>query len=112
MSAVHPGVSRAARPATAILYGRVVIIFRPLVSDERVIAVISVAAIDDYRAFPSDDLALMQALASRPTIALERTRTSIELAEALQRERFLASIGRHLRTELDLQLHSPPPSPR
>ena len=76
--------------------------FVPLVSDDRVIAVISVATTDDYRAFSSDDLAVMQTLASEATIALERTRTSIALGEALQRERLLASIGRHLRTELDL----------
>ena len=76
--------------------------FVPLVSDDRVIAVISVATTDDYRAFSSDDLAVMQTLASEATIALERTRTSIALGEALQRERLLASIGRRLRTELDL----------
>ena len=76
--------------------------FVPLVSDDRVIAVISVATTDDYRAFSADDLAVMQTLASEATIALERTRTSIELGEALLRERLLASIGRRLRTELDL----------
>jgi PAS domain S-box-containing protein len=77
--------------------------FVPLVSEDRVIAVISVAATDDYRAFSSDDLAVMQTLASEATIALERTRTAIALGEALQRERLLASIGRRLRTELDLE---------
>ena len=77
--------------------------FVPLVSDDRVIAVISVASTDDFRAFSSDDLAVMQTLASEATIALERTRTSIALGEALQRERLLASIGRSLRTELDLE---------
>ncbi len=76
--------------------------FVPLVSDDRVIAVISVATIDDYRAFSADDLAVMQTLASEATIALERTRAAIALDEALQRERLLASIGRRLRTELDL----------
>jgi PAS domain S-box-containing protein len=76
--------------------------FVPLVSNDRVIAVISVATTDDYRAFSTDDLAVMQTLASEATIALERTRTSIALGEALQRERLLASIGRRLRTELDL----------
>ena len=76
--------------------------FVPLVSDDRVIAVISVATTDDHRAFSSDDLAVMQTLASEATIALERTRTAIALGEALQRERLLASIGRRLRTELDL----------
>ncbi len=76
--------------------------FVPLISDDRVIAVISVATTDDHRAFSAGDLAVMQTLASEATIALERTRTAIALGEALHRERLLASIGRRLRTELDL----------
>jgi GAF domain-containing protein len=75
--------------------------FVPLVSEGRVIAVISVATTDDHRAFSSDDLDVMQTLASEAAIALERTRTSIELADALERERLLATISRRLRTELD-----------
>jgi PAS domain S-box-containing protein len=74
----------------------------PLVSEERVIAVISVATTDDYRAFSSEDLAAMQALASEATIALERTRSALALRDALERERLLAEIARRLRTELDL----------
>ena len=46
----------------------------PLISDDRVIAVISVATTDEQRAFSADDLAVMQTLASEATIALERTR--------------------------------------
>jgi PAS domain S-box-containing protein len=77
--------------------------FIPLISDGRVIAVISVAATDDFRAFSTEDLSVMQTLASEATIALERTRTAIELGAALERERLLASVGRRLRSELDLQ---------
>jgi PAS domain S-box-containing protein len=77
--------------------------FVPLISDDRVIAVISVATTDEHRAFSADDLAVMQTLASEAAIALERTRAAIALNEALERERLLASIGRHLRTELDLE---------
>ena len=76
--------------------------FVPLISDDRVIAVISVATTDDYRAFSQEDLGLMQTLASEGAIALERTRASIELAGALERERLLATIARRLRTQLDL----------
>ncbi len=76
--------------------------FIPLVSDDRVIAVISVATTDDFRAFSTDDLGVMQTLASEATLAFERTRSAIALGEALERERLLASIGRRLRTELDL----------
>ena len=66
------------------------------------IAVISVATTDGHRAFSSDDLAAMQALASEATMALERTRSALALHDALERERLLASIARRLRTELDL----------
>jgi PAS domain S-box-containing protein len=77
--------------------------FVPLVSEGHVIAVISVATTDEHRAFSSEDLAVMQTLASEATIALERTRTAIALGEALTRERLLAAIGRRLRSELDLE---------
>jgi len=83
--------------------GRRALHFVPLVSEGQVIAVISVATTDDYRAFSSpDDLSVMQTLASEATIALERTRSTIALGEALERERLLATIGRRLRTELDV----------
>src|SRR5581483_7257763 len=57
--------------------------FVPLVSGDRVISVNSAATTDDFRAFSSDDLSLMQTLASEATIALERTRSSLALGEAL-----------------------------
>ncbi|HEX7526665.1 MAG TPA: GAF domain-containing protein, partial [Gaiellaceae bacterium] len=77
--------------------------FVPLINEDRVIAVISVATTDEHRVFSSEDLAAMQALASEATIALERTRSVIALAEALERDRLVASIGRRLRSELDLE---------
>ena len=77
--------------------------FVPLINEDRVIAVISVATTGDHRAFSSEDLSVMQALASEATIALERTRSAIALTEALDRERLVASIGRRLRGELDLE---------
>jgi len=76
--------------------------FVPLINEDRVIAVISVATTDEHRVFTSEDLAAMQGLASEATIALERTRSAIALAEVLERERLVASIGRRLRSELDL----------
>jgi PAS domain S-box-containing protein len=77
--------------------------FVPLVSEGRVMAVISVATTVDYRAFSSEDLGVMQALASEATMALERTRSAIALGEALQRERLMTTIGRRLRGELELE---------
>ena len=76
--------------------------FIPLASSDRVIAVISVATTASERTFSTDELTLMQMLASEATIALERTRSTIALAEALDRERLVLSIGRRLRNELDL----------
>ncbi|MBV8064895.1 MAG: GAF domain-containing protein [Actinobacteria bacterium] len=73
----------------------------PLITGERVIAVISAASTVDHRVFSSDDLTVLQALASEATIALERTRSTLALGEALERERLVMSIGRRLRTELD-----------
>jgi PAS domain S-box-containing protein len=75
----------------------------PLVSADRVIAVISVATTEEQRTFSSDEVTLMQTLASEATVAFERTRSTLALAEALDRERLVMSIGRRLRTELDLR---------
>ena len=75
----------------------------PLVSADRVIAVISVATTEEQRTFSTDELTLMQTLASEATVAFERTRSTLALAEALDRERLVMSIGRRLRTELDLR---------
>ena len=76
--------------------------FVPLLVEERVIAVISVANLEP-RLFSNEDLVVMQTLASEAAVALERLRASIALEEALTRERLLASIARRLRSELDLQ---------
>jgi PAS domain S-box-containing protein len=76
--------------------------FVPLLVQERVTAVISVATLDEPRVFSTEDLAVMQTLASEAAVALEQLRTSLALEEALTRERLLASIARRLRTELDL----------
>ncbi len=76
--------------------------FVPLLVEERVTAVISVATLDEPRVFSNEDLGVMQTLASEAAVALERLRTSIALEEALTRERLIASIARRLRSELDL----------
>jgi len=76
--------------------------FIPLLVQERVTAVISVATLDADQVFTNEDLAVMQTLASEAAVALERLRTSLALEEALTRERLLASIARRLRSELDV----------
>src|SRR5262249_44429663 len=76
--------------------------FVPLLVQERVTAVISVATLDEPRVFSNDELAVMQTLASEAAVALERLRAGVALEEALTRERLLASIARRLGSELDL----------
>jgi two-component system phosphate regulon sensor histidine kinase PhoR len=77
--------------------------FVPLVLEQRVIGVLSVATLDEPRMFSREDLALMQTLASEAAVALERLRGALALQEALGRERLLASVARRLRSELDLR---------
>src|SRR4051794_33494265 len=67
--------------------------FVPLLVQERVIAVISVATLDEPRVFSNEELAVMQTLASEAAVALERLRAGVALEEALKRERLLASIA-------------------
>ncbi len=83
--------------------------FVPMLVEDRVTAVISVATLDEPRVFSSDDLAVMQTLASEAAIALERLRAGIALEEALKRnEEQLAQQAALLRaahvlsSELDL----------
>jgi len=68
--------------------------FVPLIADERVIAVLVVAATGERRSFAADDLRLLQALAGDASLALARIRANSELAEALERERLQARAGR------------------
>ena len=78
-------------------------VFVPLVSDKTVPAVLVIATTQEPRAFSGDELALLQALAAEAALALDRTRSADALADALERERLVASIGRKVRSELDLE---------
>src|SRR5438876_6793411 len=78
-------------------------VFVPLVTDERVLAVLVLATTKEPRMFTGDELALLQALASESALALDRARASSALAEAVEREQLVASIGRKVRSELDLE---------
>src|SRR5690348_16354472 len=59
--------------------------FVPLLVEERVTAVISVATLDEPRVFSNEDLAVMQTLASEAAVAFERLRAGVALEEALKR---------------------------
>jgi PAS domain S-box-containing protein len=83
--------------------------FVPLLVEERVTAVISVATLDEPRVFSNEDLAVMQTLASEAAVALGRLRAGVALEEALKRnEEQLAQQSALLRaahvlsSELDL----------
>jgi PAS domain S-box-containing protein len=76
--------------------------FIPLVAEERVIAVLVAGSVSKPRAFPSEELTLLQAIATEAAIALDRTRSNAALAEALERERFVARISARVRSELDI----------
>ena len=78
-------------------------VFVPLVSDEKVPAVLVLATTRERRVFTGEELALLQALAAETALALDRARSASALAEALERERLVASIGRKVRSELDLE---------
>jgi len=77
-------------------------VFVPLVSEETVTAVLVIATIRERRVFTGEELALLQALCAETALAFDRARSASALGEALERERLVASIGRKVRSELDL----------
>jgi PAS domain S-box-containing protein len=83
--------------------------FVPLLLEERVIAVISIATADERRVFSADDLSLMQTLASEAAVALERLRAGVALEKALaeneerlSQQAALLRAAHALSSELDL----------
>jgi PAS domain S-box-containing protein len=74
----------------------------PLITDEQVIGVLVVGSTSEHRDFTTEELTLLQTLASEAGLALDRTRSTAALAEALDRERFVARISARVRTELDI----------
>jgi PAS domain S-box-containing protein len=83
--------------------------FVPLLVEDRVTAVISVATLDEPRVFSSEDLKVMQTLAAEAAVALERLRAGVALEEALKRneeqlaqQTALLGAAHVLSSELDL----------
>ena len=74
----------------------------PLLSGERVIAVLAAATTRERRSFSGEELALLQALAGEAALALERTRSLAALERALERERLVARISRDVRSQTDV----------
>ncbi|TML68176.1 MAG: GAF domain-containing protein [Actinobacteria bacterium] len=61
--------------------------FIPLIAEERVAAVLVVGTTGKPRAFTAQELNALQVTAAEAALALDRARTTSELAEALRRER-------------------------
>jgi len=74
----------------------------PLISEERVLGVLVGVTTRERRAFSSDEITLMQALAGDAALALERTRSSAALEQALDRERLVSRVAVRVRSELDV----------
>jgi PAS domain S-box-containing protein len=92
---VHRGLAERVGAKSAV--------FMPLISRDRVQAVVVGATVGEPRHFGTDDMALLQTLAAEGALALERARSADELAGALERERLVAEIGRKVRSEVDLE---------
>ena len=73
----------------------------PMIAEERVIGVLAAASTENKRAFSTEELALLQALASEAALALDRLHSASALSDALEREQRIADIVRHIRAELD-----------
>ena len=88
-------------PRLATLVGAQSGAWVPMITEERVVGVLVLAATDEKRAFAAEELSLLQAVAAEAALAFERLRSAAALAEALERERRAAEIVRRLRAELD-----------
>jgi PAS domain S-box-containing protein len=92
--AVSPLVSQGLVEAVGAKSGA----FVPLIVEERIIGVLIAAPTSAKRAFSSEEVTLMQSLASDAALALERTRSAGALDEALARERLVSNISRRVRS--------------
>ena len=98
-------------PRLAAAVGAKSAAFVPLLVQEHVTAVISVATLDEPRVFSNEDLAVMQTLASEAAVALERLRASVALEEAMKaneeqlaQQTALLRAAHVLSSELDLPI--------
>jgi len=94
-SVVSQRLARAAGAKSAV--------FVPLIVEERVIGVLIAVTTGERRAFATEEIRLMEALAGETAIALDRTRSASALDRALTRERLVAKISRRVRSVHDLE---------
>jgi PAS domain S-box-containing protein len=76
--------------------------FVPMIAESRVIGVVVAVTTTERRAFTSDELALLQAVAAEAALALERLRSAGALAEALVQQRALLHAAQVVTRELEL----------
>ena len=76
--------------------------FVPLISGDRVIAVLVAVTTRQRRHFSADEIVLLETLAAESALALERARSAVQLEEALEREQLIAAIAQKVRSELDI----------
>jgi two-component system, OmpR family, phosphate regulon sensor histidine kinase PhoR len=74
----------------------------PLISEERVLGVLVAATTGERRAFTSEEITLIQALAGDAALAFDRTQSAAALEQALERERLVSRVGTRVRSELDV----------
>ena len=94
--------SKIVSPRLVEATGAKSVAFVPLIADEHVIAVLVVGTVNQPRAFADKELALLQTLAGEAALALGRARSTVALADALERERFVARLSARVRSELDI----------
>jgi PAS domain S-box-containing protein len=90
-------------PRLAALAGASSAAFVPVVAGGRVVAVLVAGETKRKRAFTSEELALLSALGAEGALALDRARKEVELEQALDRERLVATISLRLRAERRLE---------
>ncbi|HVD25900.1 MAG TPA: GAF domain-containing protein [Gaiellaceae bacterium] len=78
-------------------------VFVPLISGDRVAAVLVAATTKERRPFTAEEVTLLEELAAESALAMERTHSAAQLEEALGRERLVAEIGRKVRSEHDTE---------
>jgi PAS domain S-box-containing protein len=94
--------SKIVSPRLVEATGAQSVAFIPLVLDARVTAVLVAGSVSGRRAFTAQELGELQSIATDSALALDRARSTTGLAEALERERFVARISARVRSELNI----------
>ncbi|MGD0166217.1 MAG: GAF domain-containing protein [Gaiellaceae bacterium] len=77
-------------------------VFLPLESERGIVGLVVAGSTSRIRRFEPEQLSLARMLAGESSLAFERARSVLALAQALERERLVAQISRQARSELDV----------